>query len=125
MSTNAGPDLSHGKPLDRLVDLKTTYEFAALLFGPPVFANNPALNEIRRTLRAQETTSKIFSMEPLMADQYAPFHGIALEGNDPYARFQIRLFGRLAYRVSLPNLSFDHRKIAYTQELTTSVETRG
>jgi hypothetical protein len=68
MSTNAGPDLSHGKPLDRLVDLKTTYEFAALLFGPPVFANNPALHEIHRTLRAQETSSKIFSMEPLMAD---------------------------------------------------------
>lgn len=122
VATDVGPDLSSGKILDPLVCLKITYEFAALLFGPPVFADNPALKKVRRTLREQDSKSNIFSVEPLMAKEYAPFHGIMFEGNDPYAKFQIRLFGRLAYRVRLPNLSFNHKPIAYTHVLVSGEE---
>jgi hypothetical protein len=120
--TVVGPDLSNGKFLDPLVSLKITYEFAALSFGQPLFANNPALNEIRRTLYKQDSNSKIFTVEPLMAEEYAPFHGIAFEGNDPHAKFQIRLFGRLAYRIRLPNLSFNHKPFAYTHDLVKGTE---
>jgi hypothetical protein len=58
-----------------------------------------------------------FSVERLLAQDYAPFHGICFEGNDPYVKIQVRLFGRLAYRVHFRRLSLDQRKIVYTHNL--------
>jgi hypothetical protein len=40
------------------------------------------------------------SVERLEAKEYAPFHGVCFEGNDPYTKIQVRLFGKLSYRVS-------------------------
>ncbi len=117
ITTHGGPDLSNGELLDPLVCLKIIYEFAVLLFGPPVLANDPALNEVRRALREQDSNSKSFNIDRLMAEKYAPLHGLAFEGNLPYATFQIRLFGRLAYRVRLPNLAFEKGPVIYTHNL--------
>ena len=116
-------DMSGGRLIDPLVCLKVVYEFAALLFGTPVFADNPALNEIRRALRERDKKSPSFRVDILNASSYRAFHGIAFEGNSPHAAFQMRLFGRLAYRVHLPNLGFDHRPVAYTHHLATGEET--
>ena len=123
LATAASQNLGGGVLLDPLVCLKIVYEFAALLFGPPVFVNNPALNEIRRALRERDKGSSAFRVDILNASTYRTFHGIAFEGNGANATFQVRLFGRLAYRVHLPKLSFDHRPIAYTHHLTTGEET--
>jgi hypothetical protein len=119
---NAAPDFSQGELLDPLVCLKITYEFAALLFGSPVFTDHYKLNEIRRSLHEQNSSSKNFCAEPLIADKYDTFHGLAFEGNDPDAKFQIRLFGRLAYRVRLKGLAFNHKPMAYTHDLVTGAE---
>ena len=53
----------------------------------------------------------------LTAKEAAPFHGIAFEGNAPHATFQIRLFGKPAYRVHLNRLAVQHKPIAYTHDL--------
>jgi hypothetical protein len=54
-----------------------------------------------------------------MGPNYAPFHGLCFEGNDPYARIQVRLFGRLAFRIHLLHLALEAPKIVYTHDLKT------
>jgi hypothetical protein len=123
MTKAAKQNMTGGRLLDPLVCLKVVYEFAALVFGSPVFANNLALNEIRRALRERDNNTPVFRVDVLMASSYKPFHGIVFEGNKPYAMFQIRLFGRLAYRIHLPKLRFDREPVAYTHFLATGEET--
>jgi hypothetical protein len=57
------------------------------------------------------------SVERLEAKEYAPFHGVCFEGNDPYTKIQVRLFGKLSYRVHFHHLSLDRPKIIYTHYL--------
>lgn len=121
---DGGPELSKSKLLSPLVSLKIAYEFAVLAFGTPVLAETPALNEIRRTLIEHDANSPACRVDLLFAQdrKYEPFHGIAFEGNSPYAKFQVRLFGYLAYRVHFPNLSFDQEPFKYTHNLKTDEE---
>lgn len=61
--------------------------------------------------------SNAFHLEVLEAKKAAAFHGIAFEGNVPCATFQIRLFGKPAYRVQLKRLEVQFKPIAYTHDL--------
>jgi hypothetical protein len=127
MAFDGGPDFAEGESLKPLVSLKIAYEFAVLSFGPPVLVDNPALNEIRRTLHECDAESLPCRVDSLVARdrKYQPIHGIAFEGNHPHATIQVRLFGYLAYRVHFPSLCFDHKPFAYTHYLDTGEECLG
>jgi hypothetical protein len=115
-SDNAKPDFSRGTPLDDLVAVKIAFEFFALLSGTAICNDDPQLNEVRDALKCAQT-SAAFSVERLLAKDYASFHGICFEGNDPHAKIQVRLFGKLSYRVHFRRLALDQRKIVYTHDL--------
>ena len=53
---------------------------------------------------------------------YEPSHGICFEGNNPYAKVQIKLFGWLAFRVHFLHLSVGRPRFAYTHKLDTDEE---
>lgn len=112
----AGPDL-RAASVETMLFVKIAYEFAALLVGQAIYSNTPQLVEIRGVLQNKQPDSDAFDIEILMAEEAAPFHGIAFEGNSPHATFQVRLFGKLAYRVHLKRLAIDHKPIAYTHDL--------
>jgi hypothetical protein len=50
-------------------------------------------------------------------NKYEPFHGIVFEGNDPYAKVLIRLFGWLAFRVHFLRLACSGSRFVYTHRL--------
>jgi hypothetical protein len=56
-------------------------------------------------------------VERLTSNQYEPFHGVCFEGNDPYAKVQIRLFGWLAFRVHFLHLAIGGERFVYTHRL--------
>ncbi len=112
----AGPDLQAPRA-DTLLFVKIAYEFTALLVGRAIYARNPQLDELRDVLKNIRRDSDAFNVEMLTAKEAAAFHGIAFEGNTPHATFQIRLFGKPAYRVHLKRLAIQHKPIAYTHDL--------
>jgi HNH endonuclease len=113
----AEPDLC-GSPVDDLVLVKTAFEFLALMAGTAIYSDAPSLNEIRGVLKGSGETGG-FRVERLLGPNYGPFHGLYFEGNDPYAKIQVRLFGRLAFRVHFDRLALDGPKIVYTHDLKT------
>jgi hypothetical protein len=112
----ANPDLSRGTPLNDLVAVKVAFEFLALISGTAICDDTSQLNEVRDALKCAHV-SAAFSVDRLLAKDYAPFHGICFEGNGPYVKIQVRLFGMLAYRVHFRRLSLEQRKIQYTYDL--------
>lgn len=114
----AGPDL-RAPTADPLLFVKIAFEFTALLIGRAIYARSPQLDELRDVLKNLRRDSDAFHVEMLTAKEAAAFHGIAFEGNAPHAIFQIRLFGKPAYRVRLKRLAVQHKPIAYTHDLET------
>lgn len=115
-------DMSQTHFMDPLIPVKTAYEFISLLVGQAICADIPHLSEIRRIFKNRQIDPTVLAVERLYSDEYKPFHGICFEGNDPYARVQVRLFGWLAFRVNFLHLSIDAPKCAYTHRLDTGVE---
>jgi hypothetical protein len=112
-----GPDFTNSKPLDPLVVLKIAYEFSVLIMGAGILESQ--FDDIRRCLKENDNSSNAFKVEYLEADKFDTFHGILFEGNRPYATIQVRLFGKLAYRVQLLGIGFKLKPIKYTQDLKT------
>jgi hypothetical protein len=115
-------DLSGAPSLDELVLVKIGFEFLAVLAGTAIYGKTPHLNEIRRALKCGRTVSDAVRIERLLAPDYGPFHGICFEGNDPYVKIQVRLFGKLAYRIHFRRLALDQVKIMYTHNLKSGAE---
>ena len=118
--TKVEPDLS-GAVLDPLLPLKIAFEFLALHFGAAIYQPLPPLVAIRDSLQGGQLHESI-SITSLRANRDDPIHGILLEGNDPHARVQIRLFGRLAYRVHFRTIAVGGKRFAYTHDLATDDE---
>lgn len=97
-----------------LVILKIVYEFIALLIGSAIIAKSPDFEVIRKILLEKDAKGAQYLVLKLEAAEYRPFHGICFEGNDPTASFQVRLFGKLAYRVALPKTALNVPPVAYT-----------
>lgn len=116
-SRNLGPDFNDAEQIPDLLLLKIAYEFAALLVGSAICAESPQLNEIRSALCKNSSNRPLLSIERLIAPSGGAYHGIVFEGNHPYARIQIRLFGKLAYRVHLLNLAIQQVAVRYTYDL--------
>lgn len=112
-----GPKFDSGEPLNPLVTLKIAYEFAALITGTPILESQFPFQEVRRCLIEQRTSSDAFNIERLDATDYKSFHGIAFEGNSHIATFQVRLFGKLAYRVKFAKVAINISPCTYTHDL--------
>ena len=111
------PDLSRNEPMSPLVPLKIAYEFIALHLGTEMYDKAPQMIKLRSVIRDQIEHDPCYSIEPFMAGDYRPFHGIAFEGNNPHATVQIRFFGKLAYRVHLKQLAVGGPQFVYTHRL--------
>lgn len=102
--------------------LKTGYEFAALILGVANLPSAPGLDRIRKALREQDEAFARSVVAERRASNPAPFHGIAFMGNKPAAVIQVRLFGFLAYEVTLSATGINFGRLVYTHLLDTGEE---
>lgn len=119
---NVKPDLSKSIVLNHLVPAIIAYEFLALLLGTAICGTNAALRELRRVFVERSCGSRALSVDRLHADRVGAslFHGIFFEGNDPYAKLQIRLLGKLTFRVHFHHLAVNSPHVRYTHNLKTN-----
>lgn len=115
-----GQDYKNSHPINPMVLLKIAYEFGVLLAGRPMLARDEPLDEIRSTILKNTAPASNFVVTPLIVRKYRPIHGILFEGNEPYATFQVRLFGKLAYRVQFLRVAIEQRPIIYTHDLVSN-----
>jgi hypothetical protein len=106
-----------GPTMNPVVPIKIAYEFLALHLGVAVYEEIPPLAEARRVLRGGSPNSRQIVVERLEAEHPKPFHGIVFEGNSPYSKVQIRLFGKLAFRVHFKQLALGGPRAQYTHTL--------
>ena len=64
---------------------------------------------------------KVERLHAQVTDPY-PFHGIVLEEKVPFAKVQVRLLTKLAFRVHFYHLSVDAPSFQYTHELESGKE---
>lgn len=111
-----------GPLLNSVVPVKSAFEFIALHVGTAIYGDSPALAAIRNMLSQGRVDSDQVEVERLHAPEAKPFHGLVFEGNDPYAKVQLRLFGKLAFRVHLKRLSVSGPRVMYTHDLEINKE---
>jgi hypothetical protein len=114
--------LMDGPDLNPLVPLKIAFEFLAIHLGTAIYEDSPSVDAARESLFNGVLDSKFLLVERLRAPEAKPFHGIVFEGNAPYAKVVIRLFGQLAFRVHFLLLSVSGPRLRYTHELDTGEE---
>ena len=111
------PDFSNTILVNSLVPLKIAFEFLCLHLGAAAYDDANQMSDLRMVLGERIENHPCYAVERLCASEYKPFHGIVFEGNDPYAKVQIRLFGWLVFRVHFKNLAVDGHRFAYTHLL--------
>lgn len=111
-----------GRLLSPMVPFKSAYEFLALHLNSAIYEEVPALVAAREALSGGALDPTQFLVERLHAPTARPFHGIVFEGNLPYAKVQVRLFGQLAFRVHFKTLSVGGPQFVYTHDLETNTE---
>lgn len=117
------PDMSKWRLMDKLVPVKIAFEFLALHLGTAIYDDVLQLREVRRALLTHTLKADVMRVERLFSNEDGSlFHGICFEGNNPYARVQIRFFGRLAFRVHFLHLRVGEPRLAYTHKLNTGEE---
>lgn len=114
-------DLTKGL-MNHLIPAKTAFEFLAFHVLTLIYADNQHLTEIREVLLNPTQEQNIVGVERLFSGEYDPFHGIVFEGNDPYAKVQIRLFGWIAFRVHFHHLFIGGPRFVYTHRLDSGKE---
>ena len=115
-------DMSRTQTMDPLIPAKIAYEFLACHVGSAIYNDLPNLARVRASINTKQMNPKVIRVERLSSNKYEPFHGICFEGNDPYAKVQIRLFGWLAFRVHFLLLSISGPRFVYTHRLDTNEE---
>jgi hypothetical protein len=111
-----------GPLVDPVVPIKSAFEFLAGHLGTAIYDESPPLNEVRRVLGGGGIDISQIRVERLHAPKSHSFHGIIFEGNNPHAQVQIRLFGKLAFRVHFLKLAVGGPRIQYTHDLTDNKE---
>ncbi|WP_292994308.1 hypothetical protein [Nitrosomonas sp.] len=111
-----------GPLLDPVIPLKIAFEFIACHLGTDIYEEIQPLDEIRHALTTGELDPSLIHVERLIAEKSHPFHGIIFEGNDPYAKVQIRLFGKLGFRIHFLRLAIGGPRGEYTHDLITNEE---
>lgn len=111
-----------GPLLNSLVPAKSAYEFLALHVGSSIYEDSPPLKAIRHALRSGTLNPEHITVERLHATETKPFHGLVFEGNAPHAKVQLRVFGKLAFRVHFLRLSVAGSRGMYTHDLESNEE---
>lgn len=114
--------LLDGPMLNNLIPVKSAYEFLALHVGTAIYQNTPPLTAIRSSLHSGRMDSMHIEVERLQAPDAKAFHGLVFEGNQPYAKVQVRIFGQLAFRVHFKTLSIGGPRAMYTHDLRSGEE---
>jgi hypothetical protein len=115
-------DMSQTNVMDPLIPAKIAYEFLCCHAGSAIYNDGLHLSQIRTVLLNRKMDPGVLAVERLSSGKHNPFHGICFEGNDPYAKVQIRLFDSLAFRVHFFHLSVGGPRFAYTHRLDTGEE---
>lgn len=112
-----------GQPaLNPLIPLKIAYEFLAGHAGDALLKDVPQFAAIRRILLGGEEDPEVATVVALIGESDRPIHGILFEAGRPHVTIQVRLFGRLAYRVHFHQLSYDAERLVYTQDLASGLD---
>lgn len=111
-----------GPLLNLAAPLKTAYEFLALHLNTAIYENTPALVAARQALKGEPIDPAHLLIERLHGPDAKPFHGLLFEGSNPYTTIQIRLLGKLAFRVHFKTLSVGGPRFVYTHDLTSNQE---
>lgn len=111
-----------GPLLNLVAPLKTAYEFLALNLNTAIYENVPALAAARQALKGEPINPTHLLVERLHAPEAKPFHGLLLEGSNPYTTVQVRLLGQLAFRVHFKTLPVGGSRMVYTHDLTSNEE---
>jgi HNH endonuclease len=114
-------DLSQSELVNPLIPLKIAFEFLALHLGKAIYEDLP-FKEVRAAMLNCNMSNAYFKIERLMASSYKPFHGLCHEGNSPYTAVQVRLFGKLAFRVHFLRVAANGPRLVYTHNLGTGEE---
>lgn len=116
---NLNIDLSGTQIMDPLIPAKIAYEFMACHIGTAIYSNFKHLSQVRHCFTNRIVNLKAIQVDRPLSNRHEPFHGICFEGNNPYAKIQIRLFGSLAFRVHFLHLSIGGPRFVYTHRLDT------
>lgn len=111
-----------GPLIDPIVPVKIAFEFLVLHLGMAIYADAPPIAAARRVLGGGLLDPAWISVERLQAEKARSFHGIVFEGNSPYAKVQIRFFGKLAFRVHFFHFSVSGPTMRYTHDLKSNDE---
>lgn len=107
-----------GPPLGTVAILKIAYEFMALCIGEKIQSASQDFDVARKIILDNDEDGAQKFVLKFEAKTYQPFHGICFEGNCPTATFQVRLFGKLAYRVIFSNTKIEMDRVVYTFDLS-------
>lgn len=113
------PTLKGDAADDRLF-VKIAFEFLAISVGGDAYGRG--LNSGRQRLIDPSAARDVVVVEYLQGADYDTFHGIAIEQNEPFVRVHMRLFGKLAYRVSFRNVTVSGPRWVYTHLLDKNEE---
>ena len=115
------PDLT-GDEMDLVVPATIAFEFLALHRADAIYANQPKFNSIRDQLLAGKLSEDNVQVERWETINKRLFHGLLFEGNNPGARVQVRLFGRLAFSVHFRDIAVLAPRCWYEYDLVSEEE---
>lgn len=121
-SENFKLDFGTMRIMNPLVPAKIAYEFLAGHLGNQIYDENVVLDDIRSMFSNGVVSENDVIVERLSANNNGVFHGICFEGNSPYAKILIRLFGTLAFRVSFKRMAVGGARFIYTHTIETGDE---
>ena len=100
--------------------LKIAFEFLACYLDASIYQT--AFDPLRKCICGTEDPTEHCWVDRFQTKEYRPIHGLVIEENVSHGRVQIRLFGKLAYRVNFRKLRFGGRRLVYTLNLETGDE---
>ena len=115
------PDLT-GDEMDLVVPAIIAFEFLALHCGDTIYENRPQFKSVRDQLLAGKLSEEDVHVERREAMNQRLFHGLLFEGNNPGARVQVWLFGRLAFFVDFRHIAVLGPRYWYEYDLVSEKE---
>ena len=108
--------------MDLVVPAIIAFEFLALHCGDTIYEHRPQFNSIREQLLAGKLSEDNVHVERWEAMNKQLFHGLLFEGNNPGARVQVRIFGRLAFSVDFRHIAVRGPRCWYEHDLVSEKE---
>lgn len=118
--TDIRPNYENSKAVSDRWLLKIAFEFLACYLDTSIY--QMAFDPLRKCICGTEDPTEHCWVDRFQTKEYRPIHGLVIEENVSHGRVQIRLFGKLAYRVNFRKLQFGGRRLVYTLNLETGDE---